>query len=100
MRDWIERRLLLGLGALALTREKAEGFVNELVERGEAHRDEAGELVNRLVKRGEEERETLRKLVQEETERVMKGLKLATSNDIEALGKKIDALTKQLKKEG
>ncbi|MCK4786878.1 MAG: hypothetical protein KAV87_24185 [Desulfobacteraceae bacterium] len=100
MHDWIERGLQLGLGVLALTQEKAEGFVDELVKRGEAHRDEAGDLVERLMKRGDEEREALRKLVQEETERVMKGLKLATSKDIEALGKKIDALTKQLKKEG
>jgi polyhydroxyalkanoate synthesis regulator phasin len=99
MHDWIEKGLLLGLGAGALTQEKSEAFVNELVERGEAHRDEASELVNRLTKRGEEERDALRKLVQEETERAVKRLDLATSKDIKALSRKIDALTKQLSEE-
>ena len=100
MHDWIERGLMLGLGVLALTQEKAEGFVDELVKRGEAHRDEAGDLVNRLVKRGDEEREALRKLVQEETERALKGLNLATSKDFASHSMKIEVLTKQQKKEG
>ena len=99
MHDWIEKGLLLGLGAIALTQEKSEVLVNELVERGEAHRDEASELVNRLTKRGEEERDALRKLVHEETERAVKRLDLATSKDIKALSRKIDALTKQLSEE-
>lgn len=99
MHDWIEQSLLLGLGALVLTQEKADGFVDELVNQGEAHRDEASDLVERFMKRGEEEREALRKLVQEETEHVVKGLNLATSKDVAALNKKIDALAKQLKEE-
>jgi hypothetical protein len=65
MHDWIEKGLLVGLGTIALTQEKTQVIVNELVEHGEAHRDEASELVNRLTKRGEEERDALRKLVQE-----------------------------------
>ena len=72
---------------------------NGLVERGEAHRDEARELANQLTKRGEEERDALRKLVQDETERAVKRLDLATSKDIKALGRKFDALSKQLSEE-
>ncbi len=100
MHDWIEKGLLLGLGAIALTQEKADALVTDMVSRGEAHRDEADELMNRLMERGEEERDALRKLVQEETERAVKRLDLATSKDIKALSRKIDALTKQLSEEG
>ena len=98
MRNWIERGLYMGLGVFSLTYEKAEDFVNDLVKRGEARREEASELVDRLMKRGKEEREAVRKMIQEETERAMKGLNLATSKDVTALSKKIDALSKQLTK--
>ena len=100
MRNLIERGTLLGLGALALTQEKVDAHATEMVKRGEARRDEAGELMNQLIERGEEERDALRKLVQEETERSVKRLGLATSKDIKALSRKVDALTKQLSDEG
>jgi polyhydroxyalkanoate synthesis regulator phasin len=56
VRDPIERDFLVGLGALTLTREKAQSIVDGLVKKGEARRDEAKGLVDRLVTRGEEER--------------------------------------------
>jgi polyhydroxyalkanoate synthesis regulator phasin len=85
---------------LALTHEKSEAIVDELVQRGEARRDESSELVDRLVKRGEEERKALQKMIREETECAMSNLSLATSKDIKALNRKIDALAKQLNKDG
>ena len=100
MRDLIKRGLLMSLGTVALTQEKAEAIVDDLVHRGEARRDESSELVERLVKRGEEERKAFQKIIQEETERAMSNLSLATSKDIKSLNSKIDALAKQLKKDG
>jgi polyhydroxyalkanoate synthesis regulator phasin len=90
----------MSLGTLALTQEKAEAIVDDLVHKGEARRDESNELVNRLVKRGEEERKVFQKMIHEETERAMSNLNLATSKDIKSLNSKIDALAKQLKKDG
>ena len=49
MSDLIKRGLLMSLGTLALTQEKAEAIVDDLVHRGEARRDESSELVERLV---------------------------------------------------
>jgi len=95
MRNWIERGFYMGLGGFSLTYEKAEDFVNDLVKRGEARREETSDLVDRLMKRGKEEQDAVRKMIQEETERSMKGLNLATSKDVAALSKKIDALSKQ-----
>jgi polyhydroxyalkanoate synthesis regulator phasin len=96
MREVIEKGLLIGLGALTLTKEKAQSIVDEWVKRGETRRDEAKDLVDRLVKRGEEERSELRKLVKTEVENAMTGMKLVTREDIEVLAQKIDSLTEKL----
>jgi len=95
LRDIVEKGALMGLGAVALTRERAQNLVEELVKRGEARRDEVKELVDRLLSRGEKEREELRKLVREEVEKALSGMGLATKADIEALTRKIDALSKK-----
>ena len=96
MRDLIEKGFLIGLGALTLTRERAQAIVDDLVKRGEARREEARDLVDRLVKRGEEERAGLRKLVRTEVEDAMAGMNLATRKDLEALSQKIDELAEKL----
>jgi len=95
LRDIVEKSTLMGLGAIALTREKAQSLVEELVKRGEAGREEVKELVEKLVSRGEREREELRKLIREEVERAFSELGLATKADIEALSKKLEALSKK-----
>lgn len=96
MRDLIEKGFAVGLGALTLTREKAQSIVDELIKTGEARRDEAKGLVDRLITRGEEERAELQKLVKAEVESVVEGMSLATQKDIETLSKKIDGLARKL----
>jgi polyhydroxyalkanoate synthesis regulator phasin len=95
MRDIMERGLLASLGILSLTREKAQGVVDEMVRRGEVRRDDSRGLVDRLVQRGEEERGSFRKLIHEEVARAARELNLATQADVQALEKKIEALTQK-----
>ena len=72
----------LALGLLALSREKIEGVVENLVKRGEVSKRDAQTLVNDLVKRGEEQRESLRAIVEQEVSKAMSGLALARKDDI------------------
>jgi polyhydroxyalkanoate synthesis regulator phasin len=95
MHDIVERGILASLGILSLTREKAQSVVDELVKRGEVRRDDSKGLVDRLVQRGEEERGSFRKLIHEEVARVAHELNLATHSDLQALEKKIEALTQK-----
>ena len=95
-RELIEKAALAGIGALSLTGEKAQAIVDDLVRRGEVRRDKAQELIDRLVAKGEEERASLRQVVREEIDRGLSGLNLVTSQDIEALNTKIDALGTRL----
>ena len=94
-RDLVEKGTLIGLGALFMTKEKAQALVDELVKRGEARREEVKELVEKLASRGEREREELRKLVREELQRTLSEIGLATKSDVEALSKKLDKLIKK-----
>ncbi|OFW57172.1 MAG: hypothetical protein A2133_09095 [Actinobacteria bacterium RBG_16_64_13] len=62
VRDLIERTFLAGMGAAALTKDRVQELVEELVRRGQLNSDEGREVVERLVSRSREEaRSVLRK---------------------------------------
>lgn len=96
IRELIEQGMLMGLGAVSLTRETAQHLVDEMVKRGQAQREEASEMVEQLLKRGERERNALRKLIRDEVQEVLKELQLPTHADIKALEKKLDAILHKL----
>jgi len=98
VRQLLENGMLVGVGALSLTREKAKAIVDGLVDRGEVRRDETTTFVDRLTARGEEEREALRNMIEEEIDRGLGRLNLATTEDVENLHNKIDALSRHLEK--
>ena len=51
MRDLLEKTLLAGLGAVALTKERADDLVDELTKRGRMTGEEAREVVDELTHR-------------------------------------------------
>lgn len=93
----LEKGVLVGLGLLSMTREKAQKIVDDLTQRGEVSREEAREWVDRLVQRGEEERQAIRKLIREEVKAVMDELGLPTKQDLQDLASKIEGRSKQSK---
>jgi polyhydroxyalkanoate synthesis regulator phasin len=96
IRELLEQSVLMGLGAVSLTRETAQNLVDEMVKRGQAQREEASEMVEQLIKRGEKERNALRRLIREEVQEVLKELQLPTHADMKAIEKKLDALLQKL----
>lgn len=74
----MEKSFLIGLGIMALAREK----LNEVAKRGEEYRKE-------LISRGEKQREEIRKVVREELQKAFSELGLATKADIEELSRKL-----------
>ncbi len=99
IREWLEQGMLMGLGAVSLTRETAQHLVDEMIKRGQAQREEASELVDRLVKRGERERDALRKLIRTEIEDALKALNLPTRSELRAIERRLDAILKRLESE-
>ncbi len=78
VKDLLEKSFLIGLGMVALAREK----LNEVAKRGEEYRKE-------LISRGEKQREEIRKVVREELQKAFSELGLATKADIEELSRKL-----------
>ncbi len=92
LKEHLERSLLLSIGLLSLTREKAQRVVDEMVKQGSAAREEAKELTEKLVQRGEEERRTVRKMIREEVNQALHDLNLATADEVAELRAELAAL--------
>jgi len=93
MAGLIEKSMLVGLGLLTLTRDKAMQCVDKLVEEGEVKPEEAPGVVDKLVARGKEEREELRKLVRQELDKARANVPVISRKDVENLSQKIGELT-------
>ncbi len=85
----IKDAINLGLGALALTKEKAEEIAKELVKKGKLLESESKALAEELMKRGQEERVGLEDKLQKIVQDTVKKLNLATKEDIDILKKEI-----------
>ena len=87
--------LLAGIGSMAVTYEKAQGMVDELVKKGEIAVNEGKELSEELRRKvGKYASEEVPHSV-ERLKAALAGLNLATKQDIEELKKRIDELEKK-----
>ncbi len=85
-----------GIGALSISREKAEKVFSEMVEKGEMSSEEARQWVDDVIKRGEEERGEFKDLVRKEIEEIKKELPLATKSDLETIEARLKAIEEKL----
>jgi polyhydroxyalkanoate synthesis regulator phasin len=92
MLDLVRRGLLLGLGALELTRERVEGFVDELIKRGELAQKEREVAIDELLATGKKAEERLRATFT----RLVSELGLPTKADLARLEERLAALEKKM----
>jgi polyhydroxyalkanoate synthesis regulator phasin len=95
MFETLDKVLLAGLGALAMTRERAEKIFDEYAQRGEAERGNRGGFVKDLMDNAEKARKELERLIGEQVKAAVDKLELATKEDAHRLEKKLDELLKQ-----
>lgn len=105
MFDFIRKSLLFGVGAVTITKEKAEKIVNELVEKGQVSKGEASKLINDLVDKGEQERKAISDTVKGEIEKLKRDIGIVDKNKLDELEKRIIRLEELItqaesKKEG
>lgn len=91
-----ERFINLGLGTFSMSMEKAEKFVDEMVERGELNREEAKKTVEDLIKKGEEQREHIRSMMRDEMDKWKRDSGSANREEIEKLEARIKELEDKL----
>ncbi len=90
MANLFEKGLLIGMGLLSMTREKAQEVIDELSQEGNLQKSEVKEWVEKLSDRGEEERQALRRLIREEMKKVLDEMGLVTKEDLREMLKKQD----------
>ena len=83
--DLVSRTLMLGVGAAALTVDKAQGVVDELVKRGQLTSDEARETVASLAERSKTEARSTARSLESTLRSTYRELGLATRSDLEDL---------------
>lgn len=92
MEDLFKKVLLLGIGAIAKTYEKANLLVNELVEKGQITVNQ-GEKLNKELKRVMNNTQSNE---DNNLKTYIESLNLATKSDLDNLKKRIDELEKKL----
>lgn len=101
MFETLDRLMLAGLGALSMTRERAEKMFDEYVSRGEAERQARGGFVREVMESAERTRSELERLVSEQVRQTVKNLQVATQEDVQRIERematKSDLLRLELK---
>jgi polyhydroxyalkanoate synthesis regulator phasin len=95
MFESINRVVLAGLGALSMSRERAEKIFDEYVRRGQAEKADRSGFVKDLMDSAEKARKDLEDLVAKQVRQALAALNVATREDIERLEAKVDELLKQ-----
>jgi len=96
MAGLLENLMEIGLGALTLTREKAERIVEQLVKLKEIPQEKGHEVLQRLMEKGREAREELGQLVRREVNEALEKAAIARTADIERLEQRIAALEERV----
>lgn len=101
MFETLDRLMLASLGALSMTRERAEKMFDEYVSRGQAERDTRSGFVKEVMDSAERTRLELQRLVADQVRQTMKSLQVTTQEDIQRIERematKADMLRIELK---
>ncbi|MEW6326566.1 MAG: phasin family protein [Thermodesulfobacteriota bacterium] len=94
--DIIKKAMLLGLGVISLTKEKAEELVDDLIKRGEVAREEKFKMVDKLLKEAEKQEKELVGKLTEAVQKVITNLGLPTKKDLEEISKRLEDIEKRI----
>ena len=76
--DIFRKAIFLGLGAIALTQEKAEALVDELIKKGEVASAERYKAVDRLLKEADRQQKEFQDKVNETVKKTIQSMGLPT----------------------
>jgi polyhydroxyalkanoate synthesis regulator phasin len=94
--DIIRKTMLLGLGLISLTKEKAEGVVDDLVKRGEVASEDRYKVVDSLLKEAEKQEEELTRKMTKSVQKVVADLGLPTKKDIDEVLRTLKSIEEKL----
>jgi len=96
MNSLFDKMFNLGLGAISLTKERAELFFDEMVERGEMSKEDAKQTLEDIIKKGQEQRDEVRTMIREEMDSWKSTFGIVTKADVDKLNERIAELESKL----
>jgi polyhydroxyalkanoate synthesis regulator phasin len=100
MKELLHKAWLFGVGVFDFTKEKVEGLVQEMIQRGEITKQEGPEAVKQLLAKAQDAQQALWEKVKELTQAAINEIKVAKASELEALEKRVAALEEALKSRG
>ncbi|MBO1004010.1 phasin family protein [Pseudogracilibacillus auburnensis] len=98
MKNTIKKGLSLGLGLTVITKEQAEKFAEELMEKGKMSKSESQEFVRDLMQKGAEAQKQLDEKFSSKMAQFKSELNVATKEEVEQLKQRIEQLEFQINK--
>jgi polyhydroxyalkanoate synthesis regulator phasin len=92
----IRRIMLMGVGAMSLTRERVEQFVSDSIARGELTSEQGKSLMEDWGRRAEERQAQLETMVRQQVERAINLAGLAPRSEVVRLEARLNALADRL----
>jgi polyhydroxyalkanoate synthesis regulator phasin len=92
----LKQMLYAGIGLAAVTKEKAEEVIAELIKRGEMSKEEGKDMLNTLINRMQEESEKLKQKINEQVENTISSMNLVRKSELDEVLEKLTNLEKRL----
>ena len=92
MLDAIHKMFLAGVGMVAMTKDKIDEHVKELVEKGKLSETEGREIADEMLKKSRQAKDDLEKQVEKQVQQTLQALQIASKEDIEKLTARIEKL--------
>jgi poly(hydroxyalkanoate) granule-associated protein len=96
MYEGVRKLVLASIGAVATAQEELENLISKLVERGELAEIEGKKLLNELKEKRKKRTTKAEEAINKQVEDLMTSMNVPTKDDIDALGKKINDLSKKV----
>ncbi len=94
--DVVRKMMLASIGAVALTHDEIEEFINKLVERGEIAKKDREELFKEMRERHKKFHHGEESHAHKKVTEIMEHFAVPTRNDFEELNKKLSDLEKKI----
>ena len=92
MLDTIHKMFLAGVGLAAMTKDKIDEHIKELVEKGKLTEKEGREIADEMLKKSKQAKDDLEKQVEKQVQQTLQALQIASKQDVEKLSARIEKL--------
>ena len=97
MFETLDKLVLAGLGAMSMTKEKAEAIFDEYVEKGKAQKSQRAGFVQEIMDQADKAKKDMEKVISDQIEKAMAKQPLATKEDLKRIEDKLDLLLAKVK---